>query len=101
MGHQPDTHGGLRLGSGGGLMNPGWEYCVVSQVPSGPLVVNVVYYTPDGARTETHHAKSYDEGMNKLWPSVIAELGRDGWELVTVETGALYFKRALSDSTDV
>ncbi|MBZ0287071.1 MAG: hypothetical protein K8I30_05610, partial [Anaerolineae bacterium] len=64
----------------------------------GPLIVNVTYYTPDGARTETHRAESYDEGLNKLWPSIIAELGREGWELVTVETGALYFKRAIPDS---
>jgi hypothetical protein len=75
-----------------------WEYCLVSHVPSGPLIVNVVYYTPDGARTETFHAKGYDEGMSKLWPSVIANLGREGWELVTVETGAMYFKRAIQAS---
>lgn len=73
----------------------GWEYCLVSQVPSGPLIVNVVYYTPDGANTVTHRAETYEEGIKKLWPSVIANLGREGWELVTVETGALYFKRAI------
>ncbi|MEO8612466.1 MAG: hypothetical protein ABI690_31510 [Chloroflexota bacterium] len=78
----------------------GWEYCLASQVPSGPLLINVVFYTPDGAKTVTYHAKSYDEGMNKLWPSVIANLGRDGWELVSVETGALYFKRALTASSE-
>ena len=75
-----------------------WEYCVASYVPSGPLMVNVVYYTPEGARTESHRTKDYDEGMSKLWPSVIANLGRDGWELVSIDNGALYFKRPLGDS---
>jgi len=79
------------------MSKPAWEYCVASQVPSGPLLIHVVYYTPDGARTETHRTKDYDEGMSKLWPSVIANLGRDGWELVSVEAGALYFKRAVGE----
>jgi hypothetical protein len=101
MGHQPDSYGGLCFSSGGGtLSQTAWEYCLVSHVPSGPVIVNVVYYTPDGARTEKHHAQSYDEGVNKLWPSIIANLGREGWELVTVDTGALYFKRAVSDSSE-
>jgi hypothetical protein len=77
-----------------------WEYCVAAQVPSGPLMINVVFYTPDGARTETHRTKDYDEGVNKLWPSVIAKLGRDGWELVSVEAGAWYFKRAVTVSSE-
>ncbi len=72
-----------------------WEYCLVTQVPSGPLVVNVMYYTPQGARQETFRAKGYEEGTNILWPGLIAGLGRDGWELVTVDAGALYFKRPL------
>ena len=82
------------------MKNAAWEYCLVSQVPSGPLIVNVVYYTPDGANTVTHRAETYEEGIKKLWPSVIANLGREGWELVTVETGALYFKRAIKASSE-
>ena len=80
------------------MTNALWEYCLVAQVPSGPLIVNVIYYTSDGALTITHHADSYEEGVNKLWPSVIANLGREGWELVSVETGALYFKRVILDT---
>jgi hypothetical protein len=77
-----------------------WEYCLVTHVPSGPVVVTVTYYTPDGARQETHRAKSYDEAMTRLWPSVIAALGRESWELVTVDAGALYFKRLLIDELE-
>ncbi|MBL8161486.1 MAG: hypothetical protein JNJ61_05820 [Anaerolineae bacterium] len=42
-----------------------------------------------------HRADSYEEGVRQLWPSIIAGMGRDGWELVTVEAGAWYFKRPL------
>jgi hypothetical protein len=74
-----------------------WEYCVAAQVPSGPLLINVTTYTPEGARTEQHRTRSYDDGQNRLWPQVIAALGRDGWELVTVEAGAWHFKRPLTE----
>jgi hypothetical protein len=72
-----------------------WEYCVVAPVPSGPLVITITYYQPDGAQVVQHRTKSYDEGMNVLWPKIIAELGLDGWELVTLEAGAWHFKRLL------
>jgi hypothetical protein len=68
----------------------GWEYCVVSQAPSGPLVIDVTYYTPEGARQVQHRTKRYDEGVNQLWPQVLANLGRAGWELVSVDAGAFY-----------
>ena len=61
-----------------------WEYCLLAQVPSGPLVITITYYTPEGAKVVQRRTKSYDEGSNILWPQVIAELGRDGWELVAV-----------------
>jgi hypothetical protein len=72
-----------------------WEYCVVAPVPSGPLVITITYYQPDGAKRVQHRTKDYDEGVNVLWPKVIAELGLEGWELVTVDTGAWHFKRRL------
>ncbi len=74
-----------------------WEYCVVAPVPSGPLVITVTHYQAAGAKVVQHRTKNYDEGMNILWPKVIAELGLQGWELVTVETGAWHFKRLLPD----
>ena len=74
-----------------------WEYCLLSHVPSGPVVVHVTYYTTEGARQETHRAKGYDEAMSVLWPSLIAKLGYEGWELVSVDAGALYFKRLIAD----
>lgn len=74
----------------------GWEYCLLTHVPSGPLIVNITYYTLEGARTKQQRAKSYEEGMNQLWPKMIAELGHEGWELVTVDAGALYFKRPIN-----
>lgn len=76
----------------------GWEYCVVAQAPSGPLLINVTFYTSEGAHVVQHRAGSYEEGTKLLWPKTIAELGRDGWELVNVDAGALYFKRPLSDA---
>lgn len=75
-----------------------WEYCVVSHVPSGPVIVTVAYYTLEGARVVQHRAKSYDDSTATLWPGVIASLGREGWELVAVDAGALYFKRPLTDN---
>ncbi len=70
-----------------------WEYCVVADVLSGPLQITVTLYQPDGAQVTKHRADSYEEGVRQLWPSIIAGMGRDGWELVTVEAGAWYFKR--------
>jgi hypothetical protein len=73
-----------------------WEYCVVTDVLSGPLLITVTRYTRDGAQVTKHRAQSYDEGVTQLWPSIIAGLGREGWELVTVESGAWYFKRPIN-----
>lgn len=70
-----------------------WEYCVVADALSGPLLITVTIYHTDGAQVTRHRAKSYDEGVRQLWPSIIAALGREGWELVAVENGAWYFKR--------
>ena len=73
-----------------------WEYCVVAQVASGPLVITIIYYQPDGAKTVQHRSKSYEDGLNTLWPQLIANLGREGWELVTVDAGAWHFKRPIA-----
>jgi hypothetical protein len=75
-----------------------WEYCVVAPTPSGPMVVTVTFYLPEGARFETHKAETYDDAISRLWPSVIAGLGRAGWELVAVDQGTWHFKRPLPTS---
>jgi hypothetical protein len=63
------------------------------------MIINLTYYTPEGAKSVQHRADSYDEGMSQVWPQVFANLGREGWELVGIETGAFYFKRRLQDGT--
>jgi|GEM_PF-2950677 len=73
-----------------------WEYCVVSEVPTG-MVVFVTFYYADGAKRVEHRTKNYTE-LTALKPRVIADLGLAGWELVSVDMGALYFKRILSVS---
>ena len=76
-------------------MTSGWEYCVVAPAPSGPLLITVSFYGPQGGQVVQHRTKSYEDGVERLWPSVIAQLGQEGWELVMVEAGAWHFKRPL------
>lgn len=74
-----------------------WEYCILAQAPSGPLLITLTYYTPQGGKSTQHRAESYEDGLNRLWPQLVAQLGRDGWELVAIDTGAWYFKRSLQE----
>lgn len=76
-------------------MTAAWEYCTATPTPSGPMVVTVTIYRPEGAHFETHRAETYDDAITRLWPSVIANLGRQGWELVSVMDGTWHFKRPL------
>jgi hypothetical protein len=73
-----------------------WEYCVVSEVPTG-MVVFVNFYYADGAKRVEHRTRNYTE-LTAIKPRVIAELGLAGWELVSVDMGAFYFKRPLAVS---
>ncbi|NWG18597.1 MAG: hypothetical protein HXY41_18400 [Chloroflexi bacterium] len=74
---------------------PKWEYCTAAQAPSGPLLITVTYYTMQGAAVVQHRAASYEEGSGRLWPKLIAEMGREGWELAAIDAGAWHFKRPL------
>lgn len=74
-----------------------WEYCVVAPAPSGPQIITITCYTPSGAQVDQRRADEYDEAVRVLWPQVIAQLGRAGWELVAVEQDAWHFKRPLSE----
>ncbi len=74
-----------------------WEYCILAQAPSGPLLITLTRFTPDGAQTTQHRAESYEDGVYHLWPTIIAGLGRDGWELVAIDAGAWHFKRPLQE----
>ena len=72
-----------------------WEYCLAVPAPPGPVQVTVTFYSPAGAEKRVYRAEDYSDGSERLWPQVIAELGRDGWELVTVYQEGFYFKRPL------
>jgi hypothetical protein len=74
-----------------------WEYCTLAQAPSGPLLITLTVHTPDGGKITQRRADSYEEGINRLWPQLVAELGRDGWELVAIDAGAWHFKRLLGE----
>lgn len=74
-----------------------WEYCTLAPAPSGPLLITLTRYTPDGAQSTQYRAESYEDGVYHLWPKLIAELGHGGWELVTIEAGAWHFKRRLQE----
>lgn len=74
-----------------------WEYCIVAPSPGGPQLITVTTYTAAGAETIQHRDESYTKATTLLWPSVIANLGLEGWELVTVEMGAWHFKRRIDD----
>lgn len=73
-----------------------WEYCIVSTPPPGPVEVYVSYYTTEGLRRQVIKATSYMDGVNRVWPQIIAQLGLDGWELVHIDqAGAYTFKRPI------
>ncbi len=68
-----------------------WEYCEVWWQPQSVLV-NV--FTPQGARQQRFPTEE--------WPTAFANLGADGWELVTAMSSPTaiheywyYFKRPL------
>jgi hypothetical protein len=48
-----------------------------------------------GAAVVQHRAASYEEGSGQIWPKLIAEMGREGWELAAIDAGAWHFKRPL------
>lgn len=81
-----------------------WEYCIVSTPPPGPVEVYITYYTPEGTERERHIAKNFNDGMYRLFPQIIAQLGLQGWELVAIQTDGTYnFKRpvqAVSPAAD-
>ncbi len=67
-----------------------WEYCVIDISPEGQA--KVVYLKPAGQK---HRAEKVEEIYQ-----VLAELGLDGWELVShTQTISEYytFKRALPE----
>ncbi len=73
-----------------------WEYCILATAPPGPIQCTITYFKASGLEKHVYNAESYEDGMNRLWPQLIAQLGLQGWELVTVYQEGWYFKRALS-----
>jgi len=44
-------------------MTAAWEYCTAAPTPSGPMVITVTIYRPEGAHFETHRAETYDDAI--------------------------------------
>ena len=74
---------------------PKWEYAVISQAPTGPIEVTITHYQQAGAVKTRHQAASFQEGTDELLPNLIAQMGQDGWELVSVTPNQWHFKRRL------
>ena len=70
-----------------------WEYCILSTPPPGPVQVYISYMRPEGMRREVHDARSYQDGVERLWPSIVAQMGLAGWELVFVDQSGAYYMR--------
>lgn len=68
-----------------------WEYCELRhQSHIGKSKLYIVEYKKDGK----HKRKEVDySNRGKL----IAKLGGEGWELITADSGYLFFKRPLED----
>jgi hypothetical protein len=71
-----------------------WEYCDVTWQPT---LLIVTFGSPDDdPEVETHDSAD--------WPQVLAQLGADGWELVSTTASPMgvheyffYFKRPLEE----
>lgn len=77
-----------------------WEYCVVV---SGPGNAAAVFHAPEGRNTVPIESDATEGAADtsEAWSRFIAQLGRDGWELVSTESPsahalALFFKRPVS-----
>ena len=78
-----------------------WEYCraVVTSVglTSSQLGLRVYYYSADGNHRAEEisldpHPKSKTDNWHLVLGRGLAPLGRDGWELVTVEANGAVLK---------
>jgi hypothetical protein len=65
-----------------------WEYCKLTGVDEGHKEASLCFYKTSGAQTFSL--------KRDAWEQAIARLGREGWELVSVERNTFFFKRPLS-----
>jgi hypothetical protein len=73
-----------------------WEYCSVNY--TGPTTESwITFYRPEGplvVNLERDKSKG-DKRNGDAWQRCLAELGRDGWEVVNFEDFVQRFKRPL------
>ena len=83
-------------------MTQQWEFCIVSTPPPGPVEVYVSYMRVGGMERHVYKAKSWDDGAYRLLPEILAKLGLEGWQMVSVDqSGAYHMQRLLeSDLSD-
>lgn len=79
-------------------MTTQWEYCVAAPVPTGRSIF-VTFFHPHGADRTEYKLGVHAAHERDLQPVVVSRLGRDGWEMVGIDQGAMYFKRPLPNAT--
>lgn len=72
-----------------------WEFCIVSTPPPGPLEVYISFMRLTGMERHVHRAKNWDDGMYRLLPEILAQLGMDGWQIAHVDQAGTYFMQRL------
>ena len=75
----------------------GWEYCALWRRAGAPERWYLTVYRAGGpADLELEPDEAGGErSLRGVWGRTIAELGREGWELVAADAAGFYFKRPL------
>jgi hypothetical protein len=68
-----------------------WEYCKLTGVDAEHREASLCFYKASGPQTFSL--------KRDAWEQAIARLGREGWELVSVEGNTFFFKRPLSGAS--
>jgi hypothetical protein len=65
-----------------------WEYCKLVGADAEHREASLCFYKASGSQTFSL--------KRDAWEQAIARLGREGWELVSVERNTFFFKRPVS-----